>query len=121
MTRDRIGVASLAVAVLAAATLAPAIYRYYNPYEYTSFGALYQFVRIAVTVSAAYIAYQLYEEGGIALAMVATATAILFNPFRELHLGRDDWQIADVAVAVLYAGFGTWRLFRATPPGGHLR
>ncbi|NEJ74924.1 hypothetical protein GR197_31155 [Rhizobium phaseoli] len=69
------------------------------PYGY------YSFLRLAVTASAAYLAWQDYKMKNafngwsLTLAMVA----LLFNPLIPVYLDRASWFVIDLAVAGIFA------------------
>lgn len=65
------------------------------PYGY------YTLMRLAATVGFAYMAYRYYEMKKEALVWTFGALALLFQPLVKIALGRDVWNIVDVAVAVL--------------------
>ncbi|MEE1547498.1 MAG: DUF6804 family protein [Prevotella pectinovora] len=65
------------------------------PYGY------YTLMRLAATVGFAYMAYKYYEMKKEALVWTFGALALLFQPLVKIALGRDVWNIVDVAVAVL--------------------
>ncbi len=65
------------------------------PYGY------YTLMRLAATVGFAYMAYRYYEIKKEALVWTFGALALLFQPLVKIALGRDVWNIVDVAVAVL--------------------
>ena len=61
----------------------------------------YTLMRLAATVGFAYMAYKYYEMKKEALVWTFGALALLFQPLVKIALGRDVWNIVDVAVAVL--------------------
>ena len=65
------------------------------PYGY------YTLMRLAATVGFAYMAYKYYEMKKEALVWTFGALTLLFQPLVKIALGRDIWNIVDVAVAVL--------------------
>lgn len=65
------------------------------PYGY------YTLMRLAATVGFVYMAYKYYEMKKEALVWNFGALALLFQPLVKIALGRDIWNIVDVAVAVL--------------------
>ena len=76
----------LAVALLIC--LLPMPYGYYNLIRFMSmiyFGCL---------------AYTFYCKDKTTLAVIATAIALLFQPFFKIALGREIWNVVDVLVAL---------------------
>ena len=67
------------------------------PYGY------YILVRFVSTVGFVYMAYKYYEMKKESLVWTFGALALLFQPLAKIPLGRDMWNIVDVAVAVLLA------------------
>lgn len=65
------------------------------PYGY------YVLVRFVATVGFAFIAYKYYEMKKEELVWTFGALALLFQPLVKIPLGRDMWNIVDVAVAIL--------------------
>lgn len=65
------------------------------PYGY------YTLMRLAATVGFAYMAYRYYEMKKEALVWTFGALTLLFQPLVKIALGREVWNIVDVAVAVL--------------------
>lgn len=61
----------------------------------------YTLMRLAATVGFAYMAYKYYEMKKEALVWTFGALGLLFQPLVKIALGRDVWNIVDVAVAVL--------------------
>ena len=64
------------------------------PYGY------YIFVRFVTMALFAILAFKFYQEKNETLALVSVATAVLFQPFFKIALGRGMWNIVDVVVAV---------------------
>lgn len=60
----------------------------------------YIFVRFTAMVVFACFAYTYYNANNIPLCIVATALAILFQPFAKIALGREAWQVVDIIVAI---------------------
>ena len=60
----------------------------------------YQLFRYIVVVGFAILAYYEYERKRIPLVIVFVALALLFQPFSKVPLGRQQWVIIDVVVAV---------------------
>lgn len=65
------------------------------PYGY------YTLMRLATTVGFAYMTYKYYEMKKEALVWTFGALALLFQPLVKIALGRDIWNIVDVAVAAM--------------------
>jgi hypothetical protein len=61
----------------------------------------YQFVRFAAMVAFAFMAYAANEHGFKKEVLVYVALAVLFQPFVKIALGRELWNIIDVAVGVV--------------------
>ncbi len=59
----------------------------------------YSVIRLAVAVTAGCWAYTFFRKGETARAVIAAATALLFQPFFKIELGRLTWNIVDVALA----------------------
>lgn len=64
------------------------------PYGY------YILVRVAAAVSFVYMAYKYYEMKKENLVWTFGALALLFQPLVKMPLGREIWNIVDVAVAI---------------------
>lgn len=64
------------------------------PYGY------YQFVRVATFVIFAFLAFKAYQDKQTALVIIYAISSVLFNPIFKIALGRQIWQIIDVALAV---------------------
>ena len=64
------------------------------PYGY------YQFVRFVALVGFALLAFNSYEKGLTNNTLVYIGFALLFQPFIKIALGRELWNIVDVAVAI---------------------
>ena len=80
------------------------------PYGY------YQFLRIAVFVSALVCAYQSYRLGTF-FTIIFAVIAILFNPVFPIYLSREVWQPVDVGVGMVFlvSVFERWinKLFKS--------
>lgn len=63
------------------------------PFQYGYF----QLVRIAVTFSFAFFSFQKYLSKKFILALIFLFGAILFNPIKKFALGRDLWNVVDIA------------------------
>jgi len=61
----------------------------------------YTLVRFVVMVVFAVFAFQYYERNFKEMAITFGSLALLFQPFVKIVLGRDVWNIVDVAVAIL--------------------
>lgn len=74
------------------------------------------FLRVAVCLSATFIAYSTWTRGPLWGAAFA-ALAILFNPIFRVHLDRETWQPINLLAAALYIAHW-WFVGRAskTPP-----
>lgn len=64
------------------------------PYGY------YQFVRFAALIGFAILAYQAHEEGNEREMIIYGVLALLFQPFFKIALGREIWNLVDVAVGI---------------------
>lgn len=78
----------LALAVLLLMCLLPMPYGFYI------------LVRFVAMIVFACFAYSYYNANNISLGVVATALAILFQPFAKIALGRETWQVVDIIVAI---------------------
>jgi hypothetical protein len=67
------------------------------PYGY------YQFLRIAVFVSASVLAWRISKaEGMVTWIFVMAGLALLFNPIFIIHFQRDEWAWIDVVSALVF-------------------
>lgn len=82
-------IVKLILAVLLLLCLADMPYGYYN------------FVRFVSTFVFAYYAFGYYKTDKAVLGFAFLALTILFQPFMKIALGRDMWNIVDVAVAII--------------------
>jgi len=64
------------------------------PYGY------YEFIRFTALVGFAYLAYKSYKDGNKGMSFIYAALAILFQPLFKIYLGRQLWNIVDVAVGI---------------------
>jgi hypothetical protein len=64
------------------------------PYGY------YMLVRFAAMVGFALLAYHAWEKGGKTATIIYIALAILFQPLIKIALGRELWNIIDVAAGI---------------------
>jgi hypothetical protein len=64
------------------------------PYGY------YQLIRYIVLVGFAILAYYEYDRKNVPMAIVYIGLVLLFQPIAKVSLGRQVWNIVDVAVAV---------------------
>lgn len=83
------------------------------PYGY------YQLLRVLVFCATAYLAFESHKRGDVAWAWALGATAIVYNPFFKLALGREIWTMVNIATIVLFiahwiAAARTWEASRAT-------
>jgi hypothetical protein len=60
----------------------------------------YQFVRFAGLVGFAILAYQAHEQGRQTEMIIYVGLALLFQPFFKIALGRELWNVVDVAVGL---------------------
>lgn len=63
----------------------------------------YQFLRLANTGYAIYLAYQLFQHRPGNLAWSFCAMAVLFNPILPIWLERETWMIIDITAAIYIA------------------
>ena len=61
----------------------------------------YTLVRFVAMVVFAVFAFQYYERNFKKMAITFGSLALLFQPFVKIVLGREVWNIVDVAVAIL--------------------
>jgi len=66
------------------------------PYGY------YMLLRLLITASAAYVAYENFNKEIPAWSIVFVVVALLFNPFYVVHFDKALWAIIDIAVAALF-------------------
>lgn len=78
----------LALAALLLMCLLPMPYGFY---------ILVRFVAMIIFVC---FAYTYYNANNTPLGIVATALAILFQPYAKIALGREIWQVVDIIVAI---------------------
>jgi len=64
------------------------------PYGY------YQLIRFAGLIGFAILAYQAHEQGRQTEMIIYGGLALLFQPFFKIALGREMWNIVDVAVGI---------------------
>lgn len=69
------------------------------PYGY------YSFLRLAITASAAYLAWQDYKKKNAfnGWSLTLSMVALLFNPLIPVYLDRASWFVIDLAVAGIFA------------------
>lgn len=65
------------------------------PYGY------YELVRLGGMVCFGVLAYHSYQQKQEGWMVVYVALALLFQPFFKIALGRDVWNVVDIAVAEL--------------------
>lgn len=58
----------------------------------------YQFVRFAELIGFAVLAYQANQQGRQTEMIIYGGLALLFQPFFKIALGRQMWNIVDIAV-----------------------
>jgi hypothetical protein len=86
----------------------------------------YTFLRIYVTIVALATAWRAHRSGGTITALVAGSVAILFNPFIQVELEQDTWQLLDLLTAAWLSWVALERLaadrqrpwLRYAPVGG---
>jgi hypothetical protein len=66
------------------------------PYGY------YQLLRVLVFCVAAYLVFEAQRSGDVAWAWVLAGTAIVYNPFFKLALGRELWTMVNIATIVIF-------------------
>jgi len=66
------------------------------PYGY------FMFLRLAVTVAAAYVAYENFSKDIINWGVTFVVIALLFNPFYVVHFDKALWAVIDLIVAGLF-------------------
>ena len=66
----------------------------------------YTFLRLTVTLAAAFAAYSLWKDSPW-LAWIFIGVAILFNPLVPVYLDRQIWTVIDVTAAGLF-GWAAW-------------
>ncbi|TBZ30760.1 DUF6804 family protein [Rhizobium leguminosarum] len=69
------------------------------PYGY------YLFLRLAITASAAYLAWEDYKRKDAfnGWSLILSMVALLFNPLIPVYLDRGSWFVIDLAVAGIFA------------------
>ena len=67
---------------------------FHLPYGY------YQLIRYIALVGFAILAYYEYERKNIPMAIVFVGLMLLFQPIAKVTLGRQVWNIVDIAVTV---------------------
>lgn len=67
------------------------------PYGY------YELLRVLVFCAAAYLAFESQKHGNLAWAWVLAGTAIIYNPLIKLALGREIWELVNIATIILFA------------------
>jgi hypothetical protein len=65
------------------------------PYGY------YQFVRFVGLIGFVILAYQANQQGRQAEMIIYGGLALLFQPFFKIALGRQIWNIVDIAVGIV--------------------
>lgn len=61
----------------------------------------YELMRFVVTLGFGYLAYDYYQVGLMKWAVAFCVLLLLFQPFFKLALGRELWNIIDMAVAAV--------------------
>lgn len=64
------------------------------PYGY------YQIIRFVGLVGFGILAYNAYEKGHLIEGIIYAGLALLFQPILKISLGRELWNIVDVAIGV---------------------
>ena len=64
------------------------------PYGY------YQFIRLASLVIFCWLAYENYKDNRMIFVFIYFGLAILFQPLIKIALGRDIWNIVDIATSI---------------------
>jgi hypothetical protein len=62
----------------------------------------YTFLRLAVCLAAAVLAWQSYKAKRPAWALAMTGFTLLFNPFIQVHFHRNQWSLIDAVAAVVF-------------------
>lgn len=57
----------------------------------------YQFVRLAAFAGFGFLAYSAYNDKKQTEAIIYAGLALLFQPFVKIALGRDGWNLVDLA------------------------
>ena len=60
----------------------------------------FELIRFASLVGFGYLAYKYYKVHDEKKALLFGALALLIQPFFKLSLGRDIWNIVDIAIAI---------------------
>lgn len=63
----------------------------------------YVFIRWLATLVTAYGAFRGFQKKKLVWGVLFLIPLAFFNPFFQLHLGRDLWVIVDLATAALFA------------------
>ena len=69
--------------------------------------AMYNILRIVVTVQALIYAASFYDDNKPVSALFGII-AILFNPLIKIHFSRSEWDVLDLGTAVIFAGALAW-------------
>lgn len=69
--------------------------------------AMYNILRIVVTVQALIYAASFYDDNKPVSALFGVI-AILFNPLIKIHFSRSEWEVLDLGVAIIFAGTLAW-------------
>ncbi len=65
--------------------------------------AYYMLLRVGMCGVFAYLAYTAYQSNEQGLTWVLGITAVIYNPFAPLHLGREVWTVINlVTIGVLF-------------------
>ena len=63
--------------------------------------AYYMLLRVGMCGVFAYLAYTASQSNEQGLAWVLGVTAVIYNPFAPLHLGREVWTVVNIATIAL--------------------
>lgn len=69
--------------------------------------AMYNILRIVVTIQALIYAASFYDDNKPVSALFGVI-AILFNPLIKIHFSRSEWEVLDLGTAVIFAGALAW-------------
>ena len=60
----------------------------------------FELIRFASLIGFGYLAYRYYKAHDEGKALVFAALALLIQPFFKLSLGRDIWNLVDIAIVI---------------------